>query len=46
MTNELFWRLNTNTVIAGGILLIAFLLYYIAFGKESKSSKGRVKLAK
>lgn len=46
MTNELFWRLNTNTVIAGGVLLIVFLLYYIAFGKESKTSKSKVRLAK
>lgn len=46
MTNELFWKLNTNTVIAGGVLMIAFLLYYIAFGKEKKTSKRKTKSTK
>lgn len=39
MTNEAFWNLNTNMVIASGVLLIVLLLYYIAFGKEKKTSK-------
>ncbi len=39
MTNEAFLNLNVNMVIAGGVLLIVSLLYYIAFGKEKKLSR-------
>ena len=27
-------NLNINMIIAGGVLVIAFLLYYLAFGKK------------
>jgi hypothetical protein len=46
MNRETFLNLNTNMLIAGGVLAVAFLLYYIAFGKEGKTSKNKVKLAK
>lgn len=39
MNRETFLDLNTNMLIAGGILAVAFLLYYIAFGKEKKLSR-------
>ncbi len=46
MNRETFLDLNTNMLIAGGILAVAFLLYYIAFGKDGKTSKSRARLAK
>lgn len=46
MNRETFLDLNTNMLIAGGVLAIAFLLYYIAFKKEDKTPKSRTRLAK
>lgn len=34
MNNLDFWAINTNVLIAGALLVIVFLLLFIAFGKK------------
>jgi len=43
MRSEDFWRVNVGALIAFGLLMIVFLLVYIAFFKDDKTSRSKSK---